>query len=468
MPDAAQYSVAEKLVGLSRIDWKYADLYLREAATNIERLCTREQFHAMRGAHNRVKRLPAELERAIQLDDWPKAERLASESSDLRGRVERNSHVLSLAKTIYGKKALEANPTVLALSGAVSHPQTVLDREISLLSSDLRSLANLDGSPRAFYQRRAEELDRMVVDLPEESAPNIDPAELRKVALAAVARSDFATIMRIAQSAARSRRDRQGRIRAPIPTASRVERLTETLPTDVIECATTFGLEPAELELNPTFNSYLSCCCADRAVLPSSPDTGEQPTHDACTCGHTCPSEIGERLKSTLDSLMLHPSLTSAGTRYLPWFGREFVLVETFPEDEPNAPSPLLEALSLSRRLGLARLEIEDALLSKGPAVCEEMGLDPTAFRIVCIPFDAYKRLAVRFGWGTQRLWTHFDGYHLTRERRLLAIVGGDIHYGGADDLSAVGRAYDSDHITTRFAVVRRDRFETRAARADR
>ena len=50
----------------------------------------------------------------------------------------------------------------------------------------------------------------------------------------------------------------------------------------------------------------------------------------------------------------------------------------------------------------------------------------------------------------------------MTRELHLQALVGGDIRYGGADDLCGVGRAYDSDHITARFAVVRRDRFEAR------
>lgn len=90
------------------------------------------------------------------------------------------------------------------------------------------------------------------------------------------------------------------------------------------------------------------------------------------------------------------------------------------------------------------------------------LGLDPTAYRITCVPFDVYNRLADRCGWGTQRLWTHFDGYQVTRELKLQALVGGDVQYGGADDLCGVGRGYDSEHITARFALVRRDRFEAR------
>ena len=48
--------------------------------------------------------------------------------------------------------------------------------------------------------------------------------------------------------------------------------------------------------------------------------------------------------------------------------------------------------------------------------MCEDLGLDPTAYRITCIPFDVYKRLADRYGWGTRPLWTHFDGYQVTRD----------------------------------------------------
>ena len=40
MDDAARFSIVEKLVGLSRADWKYADLYVREAEAAMAPLCT--------------------------------------------------------------------------------------------------------------------------------------------------------------------------------------------------------------------------------------------------------------------------------------------------------------------------------------------------------------------------------------------------------------------------------------------
>jgi hypothetical protein len=162
---------------------------------------------------------------------------------------------------------------------------------------------------------------------------------------------------------------------------------------------------------------------------------------------------------------MLHPFVASGGTRYLPWFGAEATLVETFPEGGAEPVTGLLRALGLTRRRGLSRLRIEDALLARGPGSCEELGLDPREYRVVCIPFDVYARIAPERGWGRQELWTHFDGYQVTRELRLQALVGGDARFGGPADLCGVARRYESDRISLRLALVRRARFDVREAR---
>jgi hypothetical protein len=464
MEDAARYSTVEKLIHLGRSDWRYADLYFQAAEAALGPLCTRGQFRGLLAQRGLVKKLASDLRLAIQRGDWTSAEQVASEGAALRTQVERESRLATLAEKVYGKRSLDANNTALALSGALAQPARVLQAEIGRLIGELRTLAAHDASLRGFYERRAVEFDRMVVDLPEAPPPQIDPSELREAALLAADGADFAAVQRIARHARRTGRDRLGRVRAARPISERVARLADPLSPDAVERAGRLGLEAFELEPNDAFNAYLSCCCAERPVLPSFPLTEDRRQPETCTCGHACPPEIGTSLKSSLDALMVHPCLTSAGTRYLPWFGSEVVLVETFPEDDPDARSPLLEALSLPRRRGLARLAIEDALLSRGPQLCEELGLDPIAHRITCIPFDVYERLAGRHGWGKGQLWTHFDGYQVTRELHLQALVGGDIRFGGADDLCSVGRAYDSDHITARFAVVRRERFEARQA----
>jgi hypothetical protein len=150
--------------------------------------------------------------------------------------------------------------------------------------------------------------------------------------------------------------------------------------------------------------------------------------------------------------------ITSAGRRYVPTFRPEVVLVESFPETEPDAQTGLLDMLGLSRRRGLARSTIEDALSRRTAGVCEYLDLDPFAYVVACIPFDAYVRLAPRFKWGERPMWTHLDGYAVTGALELRALVGGDVRYGGAHDCCVVGRHYDADQLSARFVVVRRSR----------
>jgi hypothetical protein len=171
---------------------------------------------------------------------------------------------------------------------------------------------------------------------------------------------------------------------------------------------------------------------------------------------------MAEPLKETLDLLMLHPFINSAGMRYLPRFVPELVLVEDFPEDEKYASvSELLTALGLPRRSALSRTEIDHALLqSGGQIVKSELGLDPQEFRLACIPFDLYSRLAETRGWGRQKSWTHFDGFQIWKGGRLRALVGGDARFGGRYDLCSISRADERDGVVARFAVVRRERFQ--------
>jgi len=167
-------------------------------------------------------------------------------------------------------------------------------------------------------------------------------------------------------------------------------------------------------------------------------------------------------LRHNLDLLIGHAFINSAGGRYLPTFQAETLLIETFLESEPDARTALLAELGLSHRRGLPRLVIEDALMTRGPTICSNIGLDPTDFTLVCVPFDAYLRLAPEHGWGQQELWTHMDGYQVKRDLDLWALVGGNARFGGSHDLASIARRYDSDHLTVRLAIVRRDRFLVR------
>src|SRR5262249_50012971 len=88
--------------------------------------------------------------------------------------------------------------------------------------------------------------------------------------------------------------------------------------------------------------------------------------------------------------------------RYLPMLSEhEFVLLETHAEGD-DAPSGLLRALGLERRRAVARDEIELALLRRGGDAVGSMGLDPRAFRIVCVPPDVYMGVGPSRGWGAR------------------------------------------------------------------
>jgi hypothetical protein len=161
----------------------------------------------------------------------------------------------------------------------------------------------------------------------------------------------------------------------------------------------------------------------------------------------------------------IHPLVNSGGARYLPSLVAEDVLVEDFPDPANGQTAPaseLLKSLRLPGRRGLPRIAIEHALLGHGTRIVEDaLGLDPRAFRLVCIPSDVYLRLGETEGWGQKPFWTHFDGYLIRTvagQVRLQALAGGDVRYGGLYELLAVGRDYDSDRLLARFAVVQRAR----------
>jgi hypothetical protein len=216
-----------------------------------------------------------------------------------------------------------------------------------------------------------------------------------------------------------------------------------------------------KLPADEALNTYLGCRCADWAQVPREPLSETHRKAEGAHCGHDQPPELSPALRDNLDLLLVHPFVTSVGTHYIPWFGEETLLVETFAENE-EASKHLVDALGLPRRVGLSRIQIEDALASRGPALCADLGIDPVDFAVVCIPFDAYLRLAQRYGWGKQTRWTHFDGFQLLQDAHLRALVGGDVRYGGPHDLCSVERSYDTDRLLARFAIVRRHRFLVR------
>ena len=75
----------------------------------------------------------------------------------------------------------------------------------------------------------------------------------------------------------------------------------------------------------------------------------------------------------------------------------------------------------------------------------------------MCIPPDLHLRAGPGRDWGSQPQWTHFDGY-MVQDKKFLALAGGDVRFGGINDMVALNRDNDTPSLVVRLAVVQRAR----------
>src|SRR5205814_10445301 len=106
------------------------------------------------------------------------------------------------------------------------------------------------------------------------------------------------------------------------------------------------------------------------------------------------PPEVKAVFAETISLFALHLFVNSAGLRYVPPpIPREVLLAETHPEGDESVTT-LLRELGLERRRGLAREHLERRLLHHGAGILRaHLGLDPPAFRPVCIPPGLHMRI---------------------------------------------------------------------------
>jgi hypothetical protein len=175
------------------------------------------------------------------------------------------------------------------------------------------------------------------------------------------------------------------------------------------------------------------------------------------------PSDVAAVFAETIAVFALHVYVNSAGIRYVPVPAPREVLLAELHAEEEEPVTPLLHELGLERRRGLSRDDIEARLLKHGGRiVAGRLGLDPLAFRLVCVPPDVFMRVGRGRGWGQRQQWTHFDGYQVLSGGRLRALVGGNARYGGIFDLCSISRDDARENTVARFAVIRRERLGMR------
>ena len=455
---SSRVSLIKQLLDAGEIDTNYRDLYLQRALNLMENLLPYQGYDRLKQIGAEVDDALRQLAPAVERQEWAKVKELTAHIAPLQQQMEANRALLDLGARLYEPVGVNINPFCPALQSII--PKHEPSRKRNALIAALAALEETDSLWRSFYARRHSFVASKLLPEAEEDNSVVtatDPVQVQRQARAALNKRDLGFLERLADGMLRVTAKSQF-YRSPIP-MSDFDSSSTAFSEQTLKRARNLKLVPAEVEPASQLGEYLQCCCAWQAILPDEPlAAGEKPVN-GCTCRHVCLFDLPPDLKSTLDLLMLNPFVDSGGRRYLPRFITEQILVEGFSEEASGTLSELLSLLGLTRRMGLSRLEIDQALLQHGPAVVlNELNLDPEQFRIVCIPFDIYARLASIHGWGKRNLWTHFDGYQLWKSNRLRALVGGDVRFGGRYDLCSISLADKRDNVTARFAVVRRER----------
>ena len=477
-PENLELQVVSLLVQAADADTVYRDLYLERASLHLARVFPEAEYRQLGAGQARIDALVHQTQAAVRREDWAKVSELSAEADGLRRTMQAKAATMKLAASVYDAPPVAADPfspglTALSLVKGAT-PAALRESLIAVFDK----LAKADPECSELYSERRSRFDQLVVASgaakAEKSGKEVtDLDELRRRAREAAERGDFAQLQSLADeivrtSAAQAQRS-SAKAEQPTATAGigRHAVSTEPFPSECLDRASQLGLE--HLCIKSRFAEVPDALHEFATQYLWRPDA---PTDELA-------SEGAIRLRARLDELdvpkdrltpfvevaalfAIRPFINSGGCRYFPTDPGEYVLLETFPEDqEPPKESELLKGLGLSRRRALSRIEIEQALRRCGSSVLQErLALDPRVFRIVCVPYDVYNCVGEERGWGQQRLWTHVDGYGV-RGGKLGALVAGDVRFGGLFDLTILDPADQRQGVVARFCVVRRSRLQT-------
>src|SRR5262245_9591060 len=455
------------LVETGNIDTVYRDLYFGRAQTLLSPVISVEDFHRIEQQKAMLTELPLAVARALDKGDWPQVKELSQRTDALKHAVTNDAKRLEIAREVYVVGDPKLDPFCRSLqtftrvsAGELPALRARAVEQLTLLEQSDLPWRDFYATRRTVFQTRAP----IAVD----SAPGRGPVgtsvdSIREAAAQALKAGDMKRLAELADVMPTVKAGAGGGTQAPqagksaaAQTPQQASRdLLASWSSDTLAHAQQLGLAARHLDARVELASL-----RQYAWSPSSDESRHNTVKQVAL-----PTGSPEGLRDRVEVLMIHPLANSGGARHLPALVAEDVLIEDFPDPkdgEQPPSSPLLATLELPRRRGLTREAIERALLTHGTRVLEkDLGLDPRVFRLVCIPSDVHFRLGESEGWGRQPCWTHFDGYLIRTVEgrlRLQALVGGDVRYGGLNDLLGVGRDYESDRLIARFAVVQRER----------
>ena len=458
-----------RLVAAADGDTLYRDVYLRRAAELLAPIVSETQYEAALTTREQVNAVLAQARGAVGRQDWSKVRELSTRAAELRRSLDDGQAALAAADAVYGAPAVVLDP--LSPGIRISSPRwTTPEQARQQVSAMLAELMRDDAALSQFYAARQRTISALSVPGAIGTTSATAGGDVQQQALEALGRGDIAAVNVLAEAmlgkvtgaaAADSAGSTAARLIAP-------SVLGEALPEACLPRAKALGLEPADIpELAADLRGAVAEFVEQYALGASAA------VHDRATDGVTrlkvvaekiaIPPDVAAIFAEAIALFALHVYVNSAGIRYVPLpTEREPLLIEAHPEGD-DAATPLLRELHLERRRGVARNQIEARLRANGPRIlADHLGLDPFAFRLVCVPPDLYMRLGRERGWGSREEWTHFDGYQLLVSGGLRALVGGNARYGGLVDLCSINRDDARENTVVRFAVIRRERLGVR------
>jgi hypothetical protein len=472
--DANTTKAVGLLIEAANADTVYRDIYLRRARQLLSANLDESAYRAIGSTEKEIEDLMRRSRSAVLQRDWDQAAKLSAQADGLRQRKTAMGKLAAIGKDVYDADRVAFDPFS---PGKHLGPQSEANQPgmHKRLMDTFASLGKLDPSFGASYAQRRNYFSKLELTSPtasQKKGSQRDRAQMERLAVEAAEKGDTAALQRLAKEL----RDWKESGSATTTTSASVVMTRYECPVDlaapfapdVISRARELGL--AEAETAPV----AEIAAAREAIYthvwqpsPADPDMEREGVIRA-----QARAEVGlsgelnsEEIRVLAGQFIQQIFINSGGARYLPPLAAEKTLIEDFAEDEAaaNASSKLLTALGLAKRSGLARMQIEAALMHSGDQILEErLGLDPMEFRLVCIPYDLYIRFGRDRGFGKWPHWTHFDGYQVMGGNRLRALVGGDGRFGGLSDLVSISPSDARDGVYARFAVVRRARMAGR------
>lgn len=473
---AGPTEAARRLAAAAESDTVYADVYLSRARDVLADVLPRSRYDSLRRIQHDIDQAVKQCRTATMLQDWTQVDQLAAQVERLKHDAQEGAPLRDLGALVYDPVGVSIDPFSPGFGFLPGADRDRADLRAEVVGN-LKALAAADAPLAAFYDARRAYFTGLAIESRKGDTGKPEKkrsvAEVEQLAAQAAQRGDIAQLRQYAQeilelgktapSAEAEKAETKSTVgaaayRCPVDLAAEI-------PADAVKRAAALGLVVARTEPAAEAASLFDFV----AARIWQPDVAEQAQSEGTLRANAAvdelglPADLAQNIKVLVAQFLTNPFVNSGGARFFPRFSAETVLLEDFAESAEPPGGGLLHALGLPARRGLARVQVDDALLAHGNAVVErDLGLDPREFRLVCIPQDLYARFGRDHGWGERQQWTHFDGYQVLRDGTLRALAGGDVRYGGLNDLVSLGLTDQRDGVVVRFAVIRRARHVAR------